>query len=292
MDDAPQTEHGTRLARLIAPVGRRVLGRHARLMRASGLRLGEAVAARHEPPEAAKAARRLAPVRLVTRAPAAAPPAPAVAARAAPAAESSLHARARSCRGCRTGPPSTCSATPTRRCPPATPGWAAPASTPRTDEERRAVPDQARRPGGRPRGQDPRGRRDPTGARRRSASHEPRRRAGTGSADHLCRRVRRAEQTRCRGSRAADAAPTQPRDSHRRRARAPPAPRSRAARPRPRARDAARRRPAGPVEHVPRAVAGAATSSHAGARSEPARPRRAVAARARGAPRDRAPSGR
>src|SRR5215218_6937285 len=77
MDDAPQTEHGSGLAGLIAPVGRRVLGRHARLMRASGLRLGEAVASRHEPPEPAKAARRLAPVRLVTRAPAAAPPAPA-----------------------------------------------------------------------------------------------------------------------------------------------------------------------------------------------------------------------
>ncbi|HET8754606.1 MAG TPA: hypothetical protein VFM58_01265, partial [Solirubrobacteraceae bacterium] len=76
MDDAPQTEHGSGLAGLIAPVGRRVLGRHARLMRASGLRLGEAVAERHEMPEAAKAARRLAPVRLVTRTPAPAPAAP------------------------------------------------------------------------------------------------------------------------------------------------------------------------------------------------------------------------
>src|SRR5262245_30911923 len=84
MDDAPQTEHGTRLAGLIAPVGRRVLGRHARLMRATGLRLGEAVAARHEPPEAAKAARRLAPVRLVTRTPAAAPAPRAPAAPSAP----------------------------------------------------------------------------------------------------------------------------------------------------------------------------------------------------------------
>ena len=82
MDDTPQTEHGSALAALIAPVGRRVLGRHARLMRASGLRLGEAVAARHEPPEAAKAARRLAPVRLVTRTPAAAPAAPGPAAAA------------------------------------------------------------------------------------------------------------------------------------------------------------------------------------------------------------------
>src|SRR5215212_10191033 len=88
MNDASQTEHGSGLAGLIAPVGRRVLGRHARLMRASGLRLGEAVAARHEPPDAAKAARRLAPVRLVTRsaAPAAgAPAAPAAAASAEPA---------------------------------------------------------------------------------------------------------------------------------------------------------------------------------------------------------------
>src|SRR4051812_20115226 len=73
MKDAPQTEHGKGLAGRIAPVGRRVLGRHARLMRASGLRLGGAVAGRQDPPEAAKAARRLAPVRLVTRSPA--PPA-------------------------------------------------------------------------------------------------------------------------------------------------------------------------------------------------------------------------
>ncbi|HEX5619427.1 MAG TPA: hypothetical protein VFX51_13465, partial [Solirubrobacteraceae bacterium] len=89
MDDTPQTEHGTGLAGLIAPVGRRVLGRHARLMRATGLRLGEAVAARHEPPEAAKAARRLAPVRLVTRAAAPAPAAAAPAAPGAPAAPAS-----------------------------------------------------------------------------------------------------------------------------------------------------------------------------------------------------------
>src|ERR671931_63831 len=76
MNDVPQTEHG--LAARIAPVGRRLLGRHARLMRASGLRLGAAVAARHEPPAPAKAARRLAPVRLVTRSAApAAPVAPA-----------------------------------------------------------------------------------------------------------------------------------------------------------------------------------------------------------------------
>src|SRR6185295_6308855 len=68
MDPSPNPTGG--LARRIAPVGRRLLGRHARLMRASGRRLGEAVADRHQPPAPAVAARRLAPVRLVTRSPA------------------------------------------------------------------------------------------------------------------------------------------------------------------------------------------------------------------------------
>src|SRR5919198_3904078 len=75
MNDVSQTS-GAGLAAKIAPVGRRLLGRHARLMRASGLRLGEAVAARHESPGPAKAARRLAPVRLVTRASSPPPAAP------------------------------------------------------------------------------------------------------------------------------------------------------------------------------------------------------------------------
>src|SRR5689334_1455295 len=87
MNDAPQTS-GAGLAARIAPVGRRLLRRHARLMRASGLRLGEAVAARHEPPEPAKSARRLAPVRLVTRS-SAPPAAPAPSAAGAPGWEAS-----------------------------------------------------------------------------------------------------------------------------------------------------------------------------------------------------------
>ncbi|MGH2946282.1 MAG: hypothetical protein ACRDPC_08495, partial [Solirubrobacteraceae bacterium] len=82
MDDSLQTDHDRigGLAGRIAPVGRRLLGRQARLRRATGQRLGEAVAARHEPPKAAEAARRLAPVRLVTRSAAA----PAAASSAAP----------------------------------------------------------------------------------------------------------------------------------------------------------------------------------------------------------------
>src|SRR4051794_41851020 len=71
MDDVPKTSFAAR----IAPLGRRLLGRHARLLRATGASLGHAVAQRHEPPEPARAARRLAPVRLVSRSagPAAAP---------------------------------------------------------------------------------------------------------------------------------------------------------------------------------------------------------------------------
>src|SRR4051812_25584816 len=75
MAEAPHTG----LAARIAPLGRRLLGRHARLLRATGYSMGHAVAERHEPPGAARAARRLAPVRLVSRsaAPRAAPVGPA-----------------------------------------------------------------------------------------------------------------------------------------------------------------------------------------------------------------------
>src|SRR5215211_3036630 len=59
-------------------IGRRLLGREARLTRASGLRLGRAVAARHERPEPVRAAMRLVPKKAgVARA---ATPAPAPAA--------------------------------------------------------------------------------------------------------------------------------------------------------------------------------------------------------------------
>src|SRR5215207_2799968 len=61
-------------------IGRRLLGRQAVVARASGLRLGRAVAGRHEPPEPARAALRLVP----RRAPVARSVAPAA---AAPAAE-------------------------------------------------------------------------------------------------------------------------------------------------------------------------------------------------------------
>src|SRR4051794_26885825 len=63
MDDVPKTSFAAR----IAPLGRRLLGRHARLLRATGYSMGHAVAERHEPPAPARAARRLAPVRLVSR---------------------------------------------------------------------------------------------------------------------------------------------------------------------------------------------------------------------------------
>src|SRR3954454_17740690 len=63
MTEAPHTG----LAARIAPLGRRLLGRHARLLRATGYSMGHAVAERHEPPAPARAARRLAPVRLVSR---------------------------------------------------------------------------------------------------------------------------------------------------------------------------------------------------------------------------------
>src|SRR4051812_9054120 len=63
MAEAPHTG----LAARIAPLGRRLLGRHARLLRATGYSMGHAVAERHEPPAPARAARRLAPVRLVSR---------------------------------------------------------------------------------------------------------------------------------------------------------------------------------------------------------------------------------
>jgi hypothetical protein len=63
----PPSDPAHRLTALIAPVGQRLLGRHARLMRASGQRLGETVASRHSPPAPAVAARRLTPVRLVSR---------------------------------------------------------------------------------------------------------------------------------------------------------------------------------------------------------------------------------
>src|SRR5919108_3234743 len=94
MADGPQTDQAglSGLVSRLAPVGRRLLGRQARLQRATGRQLSEAVASRHEPPEPARAARRLAPVRLVTRsaapgvgAPAAPAPAPAPA--PSPAAE-------------------------------------------------------------------------------------------------------------------------------------------------------------------------------------------------------------
>ena len=65
-------------------IGRRLLGRQATVTRASGLRLGRAVAARHAKPEPARAAVRLVPRTGVARS--AAPGAPAPAAPAGPAA--------------------------------------------------------------------------------------------------------------------------------------------------------------------------------------------------------------
>src|SRR5687767_14093381 len=81
MDDGSRTHD---FVARIAPVGRRLLGRQARLLRATGATLGEAVARRHETPDSARAAQRLAPVKLVSRSAAPAAAAPAAAAPPAP----------------------------------------------------------------------------------------------------------------------------------------------------------------------------------------------------------------